>query len=171
MYEDQFLFDLSNDESELTNLLNPEAPHHDAQLAKEVVSECEGLVADYIEGHELFSSPIDMLHSRLSKGDPSLTEDGKFVRPFLTAKEYKTLVVKMFKREGQAGNYHSDAQLDLYVNAWTVPQALDSPLWERVMYVEADGNEYVDKWWVVDAADVVAEDESTSSVPAQGILY
>jgi len=94
-----------------------------------------------------FSEPLDFLHERLDVGDPSMTEDGKFVRPFLTNKHYKNLVVKMLEDEGE--NVPSGLA-DLYLNTWVVPEREDEEtteeeeekveLWEMELdQIDADG--------------------------------
>merc|ERR1711902_380722 len=65
VYEDQFLFDLTHDESELINLLNPDAPGYDVKANFVIIKECEALIENYRNSHELFSAPMDMLHTRL----------------------------------------------------------------------------------------------------------
>merc|ERR1719249_210585 len=79
--------------------------------------------------YERFSEPLDFLHERLDVGDPSMTEDGKFVRPFLTNKHYKNLVVKMLDDEGENV---PDGLADLYLNVWTAPEREGTESMEKV---------------------------------------
>jgi len=120
VYDDAFLFDLTNDEAEMYNLLHPQLPHHDAELNKAVIAKCNEILDQFVQQNqdEFFSEPLDFLHERLDVGDPSMMEDGKFVRPFLTNKRYKTLVVAMIEREGD--NVPSKLA-ELYTTPWTVP--------------------------------------------------
>jgi len=45
-----------------------------------------------------------------------------WVRPFLDDSKYIELLDKMFLFEEKHGRYHSNAQLALYYNTWSVPQ-------------------------------------------------
>jgi len=122
VYGNGFLFDLTNDESELYNLLNPRSPRYDETLSREVVKQCQILLDSFMREDDLFSNPIDFLHARLPLGDPGLIGDGMWVRPFLDDAKYTELLDKMFVFEEKHGRYHSDAQLSLYYNSWSVPQ-------------------------------------------------
>jgi len=124
VFEDGFLFDLTDDESELYNLLNPELPHYDEQLNMEIISKCSDILEEFMADNELFSVPINTLHSRLDLGDPTQIADGMFVRPFLTNKEYKTHIARMFETEEDRDHFHSMAQVDLYLNTWDCPQPM-----------------------------------------------
>lgn len=124
VFEDGFLFDLTADESELYNLLNPELPHYDETLNKEIIEECSGILEEFMAENELFSVPINTLHSRLDLGDPTQIADGMFVRPFLTNKEYKTHIARMFETEEGRDHFHSMAQIDLYLNSWDCPEPM-----------------------------------------------
>merc|ERR1712079_933530 len=106
-------------------------------------------LGDYMEQNtdQRFSEPLDFLHERLDVGDPSMTEDGKFVRPFLTNKHYKNLVVKMLEDEGENV---PPGLADLYLNTWVVPEREDEEtteeeeekveLWEMELdQIDADG--------------------------------
>merc|ERR1719229_949566 len=139
VYEDGFLFDLTTDESEFYNLLNPPLPHFDADVNAAVIAKSEALLAEFMDENrdELFSEPLDFLHERLDAGDPSKTEDGKFVRPFLTNKHYKNLVVSMIDAEGE----NVPAKLaDLYLNTWTAPKRTVE-LWEMELEYQAQSDE------------------------------
>ena len=120
-YHDAFLFDLSEDPSELYNLLHPDLGHFDGDLNAVVVAKCEQLLAQWLieNSNEMFSPPMDWLHQRLPSGDPGLLGDGKFVRPFLSDKEYRFLISDMFESEE---NYIPQKLQDLYLNPWVVPQ-------------------------------------------------
>lgn len=123
VFEDRFLFDLSSDESEKYNLLNPEVPHFDAEVNDEVVGRAEALLSAWMAKNkdELFSAPIDFLHERLKAGDPSKTEDGKFVRPFLSDREYKHMLEKKLEVEAEAV---PPGLRELYLSAWVSPSAV-----------------------------------------------
>jgi len=122
VYGTGFLFDLTNDPSELYNLLNPQTPHYDDTLSREVVKQSQVLLDSFMREDDLFSNPIDFLHARLPLGDPGLIGDGMWVRPFLDNSAYTDLLDKMFKFEEKHGRYHSDSQLSLYYDSWSCPQ-------------------------------------------------
>merc|ERR1712083_318255 len=121
-------FDLTNDESELYNLLNPKSPRFDDALSHEVVKQCQVLLDSFMREDDLFSNPIDFLHARLPLGDPGLIGDGMWVRPFLDNAAYSDLLDKMLMFEEKHGRYHSTAQLSLYYDAWSVPQPFTKPI-------------------------------------------
>merc|ERR1711972_16469 len=150
VYDDSFLFDLTDDESEVYNLLNPNLPHYDADLNAALITKCNQLLNEWMAQnvHERFSEPLDFLHERLDVGDPSMTEDGKFVRPFLTNKHYKNLVVKMLDDEGENV---PDGLKELYLNVWTAPEREGTEstekveLWELELdQIDVDGEEDVE---------------------------
>jgi len=120
VFEDRFLFDLSADASEKYNLLNPELPHFDAALNDAVVARGEELLGSWMAENKeaLFSAPIDALHERLKAGEPEKTGDGKFVRPFLSNKEYKHMVSNMLEEEGDAVPL---PLRELYLVPWVSP--------------------------------------------------
>jgi len=122
MIDGQYLFDLTNDESEVYNLLNEELPAYSEQLNDEIIGECTEILTSYLGSNELFSVPIRFLHKRLKEGEPKRIKDGRFVRPFLSNEHYKNIVQTMFSDETEKGNYHSPEQQDIYLNAWTCPQ-------------------------------------------------
>ena len=170
VYEDSFLFDLTDDESEMYNLLNPALPHYDADLNAALIEKCNVLLQQWMEENakERFSEPLDFLHERLDAGDPSKTEDGKFVRPFLTNKRYKNLVVQMIEDEG---DNVPDKLADLYLNPWVVPEK-DSKvqLWELELEQTDDDEEEEESEGVVvdgEVLDVVTEDEGEGVVVAE----
>jgi len=121
VYGNGFLFDLTNDPSELYNLLNPQSPRYDQTVSQKVVKQSQVLLDDFMRENDLFSNPIDFLHARLPLGDPGLIGDGMWVRPFLDNGAYTDLLDKMFMFEEKHGRYHSSSQLSLYYDAWTVP--------------------------------------------------
>lgn len=122
-FGDRLLFDVTNDESEKFNLLNPEVPHHDEDLNTILVERCEKLLTEWVQNHqnELFAAPIDFLHELLAIGDPSLVEDGRFVRSFLSNQQYKHIIANMFADEANKGHYLPQPLLDLYMEEWVVP--------------------------------------------------
>merc|ERR1719195_1255324 len=127
VYGTGFLFDLTNDPSELYNLLNPQTPHYDEALSHNVVKQSQVLLDSFMREDDLFSNPIDFLHARLPLGDPGLIGDGMWVRPFLDNSAYTDLLDKMFKFEEKHGRYHSQSQLSLYYDRWSVPQPFTKP--------------------------------------------
>lgn len=133
-----FLFDVSNDPSELYNLLNPASPGYDGDVNRELVKQAQVLFDTFMREDELFSNPIDFLHARLPLGDPALIGDGMWVRPFLDDAAYLSMLDKMFQKEEKNGNHHSDAQLALYYNAWTTPNQVGSVLKQSAQ--NAQGN-------------------------------
>ena len=132
----RYLFDLTNDESERINLLNPESPDFDPDLNEEIIRKCDRLMYQYLLNDDLFSEPIGFLHERLEEGDPSQIGDGKFVRPFLSDQEYLDLIRAMFDEEEWNGNYHSEQQKELYLNPWVAPMTRKK--WRDVQVVEED---------------------------------
>jgi len=121
-----FLFDLSNDPSELYNLLNPASPGYSADVSRELVKKAQVLLDAFMREDALFSNPIDFLHARLPLGDPGLIGDGMWVRPFLDDEAYFSMLDKMFQKEEKQGKHHSEEQLALYYTRWSVPQAMAS---------------------------------------------
>merc|ERR1711971_564147 len=94
-----FMFDVSNDPSELYNLLNPASPGYDGDVNRELVKKAQVLLDTFMREDELFSNPIDFLHARLPLGDPGLIGDGMWVRPFLDDAAYLSMLDKMFQGE------------------------------------------------------------------------
>merc|ERR1719295_1015302 len=131
VFEDRFLFDLTSDESEKYNLLNPELPHFDAALNDEVVARSEALLSAWMAENKdaMFSAPIDFLHERLKAGEPDKTGDGKFVRPFLSDREYKFMVTHMLEAEGEAV---PQGLRELYLVAWVPPSEVSDIVADEV---------------------------------------
>jgi len=121
VHEDGFLFDLTSDEAELINLLNPEVPVFDDAMNDAIAQRCTAILEQFMAEDELFSNQITALHSRMDEGEPSLIGDGLFVRPFLSDDEYAATMTRIFKSEGQRGNHHPGKQMRLYLSAWTCP--------------------------------------------------
>jgi len=165
VYEDSFLFDLTEDQSEVYNLLNPELPHYDADLNAALIEKCNALLGEWMEqnANERFSEPLDFLHERLESGDPSRTEDGKFVRPFLTNKRYKSLVAKMIEDEGD----NCPAKLaDLYLNQWVVPDKDNKvELWEMELDQLADDEEEEE----TEDLEVIVDEEEVAVVDMEDV--
>jgi len=169
VYEDAFLFDLSNDEAEMYNLLHPDLPHHDKELNAKVLDKCNALLEEYMQQNtdQMFSEPLDFLHERLDVGDPSMTEDGKFVRPFLTNRHYKMLVVKMLDDEGENV---PQGLADLYLNTWIAP--------EREREEDDEATEKVELWELeldqidaeIDGEENGDEDEEEEEVEEEGVV-
>ena len=124
-FGDEFLFDLTNDESELYNLLDPQCPNFNADLNMYIVNQSLAEMSHFMATNQLWSTPISLLHSRLEEGDPTLKFDGLFVRPFLSNKRYLILLKRMFLREQKQGIHHSTKQLELYLNSWTCPEPME----------------------------------------------
>ena len=132
------------------NLLHPDLPHHDKELNAAVIDKCNVLLNQFMAENtdQFFSEPLDFLHERLDVGDPSKTEDGKFVRPFLTNKHYKMLVTTMLDDEGENVPV---GLADLYMNSWVAPEREKKvELWELELE-----NLAVDE----DQVDVVLDEE------------
>eukprot|EP01084_Bolivina_argentea_P289503 497160_1 len=82
--DNKYLFDLSNDIGEKTNLLQmTEEKDSNEKLAKYA----KKLMKPYIE-HVLYGEYLRFLWVRMPVGDPSQLGDGAFVAPFLTELEY-----------------------------------------------------------------------------------
>jgi len=123
-YDGAFLFDLTTDPSERYNLLHPKLGHFDAQLNADIVGECEQLLEEWMSGNvdELFSPPMDFLHHRLrDEGDPKTLGDGKFVRSFLSDRQYQQYIETMFEEEE---NYIPRKLQNLYLTPWVLPERM-----------------------------------------------
>merc|ERR1712087_994617 len=122
-FGDQLLFDVTNDEREMFNLLNPQTPHFDDDLNRRVIAECERVLQQWMADNkdEMFAAPIDFLHERLAVGDPALIEDGRFVRPFLSDQQYQHMISQMWLNEDNKGNYNPQRLKDVYTKEWVVP--------------------------------------------------
>jgi len=122
-FADQLLFDVTSDEREMYNLLNPELPHFDDGLNRKVIALCEEVLAQWMADNkdEMFAAPIDFLHERLAVGDPALIEDGRFVRPFLSDQQYQHMIAQMWVNEDAKGHYNPQALKDVYTEEWVVP--------------------------------------------------
>jgi len=133
-------------------------PHYDADFNAAVMEKCNALLETFMaeNGDELFSEPLDFLHERLDSGDPSRIEDGKFVRPFLTNKRYKNLVVAMIDAEGEN---MPQGLADLYMNVWVAPEKVQS-----VVEVESISELEIDEIPQVDEGDVIVEEEGLNVV-------
>jgi len=150
VFEDRFLFDLSSDESEKYNLLNPEVPHFDGDLNDAVSAKAEALLSEWMARNkgELFSAPIDGLHERLKAGEPQNMADGKFVRPFLSHREYSFMVEKMLTDEAENV---PERLKSLYLVPWVSPTgAVDRS-------VEISSGLVVDDMMVAEEMSEVAE--------------
>jgi len=117
-----YLFDLTYDQSEMYNLLNHKLPHFNEKRNNEIIQICEKTLKAWIKANELFSGPMSNLHDRLEQGEPTNLDDGKFVRPFLNDDEYKTIINNMFDDDVKGGNFHSDAQRNIYLHRWQCPK-------------------------------------------------
>jgi len=166
VYGNGFLFDLSSDELELYNLLNPSSPHYDEERSRSVVKQCQILLDEFMRSNELFSNPIDFLHARLPLGDPALIGDGMWVRPFLDDAAYTDLLDKMFKFEEKHGRQHSDAQLRLYYDPWTVPEPFSKGKGQKKRSAAVAAMVVADDDGDVDGESDVASDSKVSGVAA-----
>jgi len=81
--ENKYLFDLTNDISEKTNLLQLQ----DTETTEALKKHAQKLMKPYTE-HQLFGEHLRFLWIRMPAGDPSLLGQGTFVAPFLTELEY-----------------------------------------------------------------------------------
>merc|ERR1712154_429097 len=82
--DNKYLFDLTYDVSERTNLL--QLSDQDEQN-QELIDYAKEILTEYTE-HSLFSEHLPFLWNRLAAGDPQLFGEGSFVAPFLTETEY-----------------------------------------------------------------------------------
>jgi len=117
-----YLFDLTYDQRELYNLLNEKLPHFDGEHNDEIIGKCKQILGEWVADNDLFSSPMSALHDRLEQGEPTLLDDGKFVRPFLNDEEYKLIINNMFDDDVKNGVHHSDAQKRIYLHRWQCPK-------------------------------------------------
>merc|ERR1712129_21928 len=131
----KFLFDLSYDVSERTNLL--QLSEHDAENSA-IVSDAIEILQKYTE-HSLYSDHLSFLWNRLAAGDPQLSGEGSFVSPFLSESQYFKHLAKGFGRiEDKFVNESKQAMIDgtdfdkempfskklkaLYFHRWEAPQ-------------------------------------------------
>eukprot|EP01083_Nonionella_stella_P285846 972960_1 len=91
---DKYLFDLTYDISERTNLLQLSDQDEDNT---EIVNFAKEILTSYTH-HSLFSEHLKFLWNRLDAGDPKLFGEGSFVAPFLTEHEYFRHLAKGFSR-------------------------------------------------------------------------
>jgi len=99
-----------------------------------VVAKSKALLEEFVrkDGEDpFFCESISTLHTRQDEGDPSLIDDGEFVRPWLDNAAYKEAVEEMFETSVVPKNVR-----DLYLNAWTVPDALTLG---HLQFVDDDG--------------------------------
>merc|ERR1712176_174150 len=92
--DNKYLFDLTYDVSERTNLL--QLSDQDEQN-QELIEYAKEIMTEYTE-HSLFSEHLPFLWNRLAAGDPQLFGEGSFVAPFLTETEYFRHLAKGFGR-------------------------------------------------------------------------
>eukprot|EP00486_Rosalina_sp_Unknown_P012647 CAMPEP_0201592626 /NCGR_PEP_ID=MMETSP0190_2-20130828/190474_1 /ASSEMBLY_ACC=CAM_ASM_000263 /TAXON_ID=37353 /ORGANISM="Rosalina sp." /LENGTH=513 /DNA_ID=CAMNT_0048051491 /DNA_START=380 /DNA_END=1918 /DNA_ORIENTATION=- len=93
----KFLFDLTYDISERTNLLQLTDQNDDNE---DLIEYAKGILHDYTQ-HPLWSEHLSFLWNRLPSGDPALFGDGSFVAPFLTENEYFRHLAKGFSKIDQ----------------------------------------------------------------------
>ena len=122
--DNSYLFDLTNDQSEMYNLLNNRLPNFNERRNNRIIAKCHNILSKWVdvEVNELFSSPLNFFHDRLEQGEPINLMDGKFVRPFLSDDEYERIINQMFDDDITKGNFHSDAQRNLYLHRWQCPK-------------------------------------------------
>lgn len=94
MVNNKFLFDLTYDVSERTNLL--QLTDQD-ETNEELIIYAKDLLHDYTQ-HSLYSEHLPFLWNRLPSGDPSLFGEGSFVAPFLSENEYFRHLAKGFAK-------------------------------------------------------------------------
>jgi len=102
--DNKYLFDLTYDVSERTNLLQLTDQDEDNQ---ELVEFAKQILTEYTH-HSLYSEHLPFLWNRLAAGDPALFGEGSFVAPFLTESEYFRHLAKGF---GRIEEHHEDAAL------------------------------------------------------------
>jgi len=91
---DKYLFDLTYDISERTNLL--QLTDKDKENS-ELVNYAKDILTQYTK-HPLFSEHLQFLWNRLDAGDPKLFGEGSYVAPFLSEHEYFHHLAKGFGR-------------------------------------------------------------------------
>jgi len=131
----KFLFDLTYDVSERTNLL--QLSEHDAENS-EIVKDATTILESYTQ-HSLYSEHLSFLWNRLAAGDPQLKGEGSFVSPFLSESQYFKHLAKGFGRiENKFVNASKQAMIDgvefdkempfskklkaLYFHKWEAPE-------------------------------------------------
>merc|ERR1719361_2049909 len=118
--DDMFLFEITSDEGERYNLLDPMLPYFDLSLNEQLLENADYLLQEFFEDDELFSPVLEGLFEQLPEGDPTLVADGSFMRPFLNNAEYKDAISAMFAEDP---NGHSRAFHALYEEPWISPNA------------------------------------------------
>jgi len=110
----EYLFDLTHDESEIHNLLQPELPGFDAELNVLLVSNAQRAVKQFLAADQLFCPEIEFLHEALSKGVPSTENEA--LGPFLSDDEYDELIHDAF-----VDSPYPDPLGRIYQNEWIRP--------------------------------------------------
>lgn len=131
--DNKYLFDLTNDISEKTNLFQL----NDEELTEGLKHYATKLMKPYVE-HQLYGEHLRFLWIRMPAGDPSQLGEGAFVAPFLTELEYFKHVSRGFsgieeefklsaetaQRNGekfQEQMPYTKALKGLYFKKWTPP--------------------------------------------------
>merc|ERR1712154_341040 len=78
-----FLFDVTGDEGEMFNLLDPELPYFNQDLNDQLLENADYLLKQFLDEDDSFSPVIAALYEQMPEGNPSLVADGSFLRPFL----------------------------------------------------------------------------------------
>ena len=81
--DDMFLFEITGDEGELYNLLDPELTYFDQNLNDQLLENADYLLKEFVDENDAFSPVIETLYEQLPEGNPSMVADGSFMRPFL----------------------------------------------------------------------------------------
>lgn len=162
--DDEYLFALCRDEGELDNVLDPLSPGFDGKVNGQITRKIGNILEQFVADNELWSVPLNALHNKMEDGDPLHIEDGLFMRPFLSDKEYKVAVNRMFQSEEKRGHLHSEHLQALYLKEWQCPDAVDNELVAKrvdigpktpdaadldLEHLDGSGGVHSLKWWVV----------------------
>ena len=113
----EYLFELFSDVREKSNLLETDQDKESWEL---IIEKAMKYIVPYTE-HPLYSERIECLWHRIPNGDPSLIDDGKSVRPFLSKRGYLSRVKTCFDQDAEKGLTHSEKKKALYFKEWEAP--------------------------------------------------
>merc|ERR1712176_1049982 len=168
--DNKFLFDLSKDIGEKTNLL--QLDHEERN--DDILAHAKAILTEYT-AHPLYSEHLPFLWTRLDIGNPQNQGDGSFVAPFLTQDEYFeqcengfAKIKELAPKQGDDNDDNADHDKDddedadaiviepfteelkgLYFGRWAAPDYLvDAYEAELSVLVKIDhGN--VSNWWYI----------------------
>jgi len=154
----QYLFALSRDEGEFYNVLDPLAPGFDAKLNGQLIHKIDKILEQFLADNVLWSEPINALHNKMIDDGDADSDSLPFLKPFLSDKEYKVAINRMFQSEEKRGHLHSEQQQALYLSPWSCPDPLDNELVAKRVDIGPKTPEPPDlesgaggslKWWMV----------------------